>query len=120
MKKTILVADDDPGYGSLVRDVLREAGFEVQLVSEGMQVPGMVRNGDFDLVVLDLAMPGLNGFEVARGLAKSGSKVPVAVLTGHNTPEIRSEATAAGIRAFLSKESDIEDIVSSVRELLGA
>ena len=120
MKKTILVADDDPDYGSMLRDALEEAGFEVRLLSQGMQVPAEVHKGEFDLVVLDLAMPELNGLEVARGLAKSGNKVPLAVLTGHDEPEIRSEAAAAGIGVFLTKESNISDIISSLRELLGA
>lgn len=120
MKQTILVADDDPGYGSMVQEALEDAGFEAVLLTEAMKVLPAIRERDYDLVILDLAMPGLNGLELARGLAKSGSAIPVAALTGHDTPETRSEAATAGIALFLTKNTGIEDIVSSVRELLGA
>ena len=117
--KRILVAEDDPDYAGMLLALLEDAGYHVEHAPDGMEAHRLLSGGAFDLVILDLAMPGLSGLEVMRTVSRGGGRCPVLVLTGHDAPEVRREAEAAGIQRFLSKSADTDDILAAVREALG-
>src|SRR4029077_5936304 len=78
--RTILVVDDEPKIVRIARDYLERAGFNVITAGDGRSVLAMVRSAKPDLIVLDLALPEMDGLDVTRGLRKE-SEVPIIMLT---------------------------------------
>lgn len=105
--KRILVAEDSEFNVELVREILRRGGHELCIVGDGNDVLARLANEPFDLLLLDLHMPGLDGLEViqhirARELA-TGGHLPVIALTARSRAEDRERCLAAGMDEFLSK-----------------
>ncbi|HEY7369637.1 MAG TPA: response regulator, partial [Thermoanaerobaculia bacterium] len=76
----VLVADDDSGLRRVVRDAFERAGHEVEIAADGEEALERFREGSFDLVVTDLAMPGRTGLELTEEIRKV-SRVPILILT---------------------------------------
>ena len=122
MPKRLLIVDDSP----IIRKMLRET-FELQ---EGWEVCGEAVDGregvekaqqlKADLIVLDLSMPVMNGLEAARELSRLLPSVPVLLYTNYETPQLKQEALAAGVRAVVSKSESVGALVSSIQDLLAA
>jgi len=120
--KRLLIVDDSP----IIRKMLRET-FELQ---EGWEVCGEAVDGregvekaqqlKADLIVLDLSMPVMNGLEAARELSRLLPSVPVLLYTNYETPQLKQEALAAGVRAVVSKSESVGALVSSIQDLLAA
>jgi len=120
--KRLLIVDDSP----IIRKMLRET-FELQ---EGWEVCGEAVDGregvekaqqlKADLIVLDLSMPVMNGLEAARELNRLLPSVPVLLYTNYETPQLKQEALAAGVRAVVSKSESVGALVSSIQDLLAA
>jgi len=120
--KRLLIVDDSP----IIRKMVREA-FELQ---EGWEVCGEAADGregvekaqqlKADLIVLDLSMPVMNGLEAARELSRLLPSVPVLLYTNYETPQLKQEALAAGVRAVVSKSESVGALVSSIQDLLAA
>ena len=87
MKQTILVVDDHPSVRTLVTDYLAEQGYRVLTASDGNEGLAVARRARPDLVLLDVMMPGLDGFGVVRRLRQSGRHTPVLFLTARDAPE---------------------------------
>ena len=83
----ILVVDDEPGIAELVTTVLRYEGYEVESAGTGREALGAVERFHPTLVVLDVMLPDLDGFEVQRRLAQAGARVPVLFLTARDAVE---------------------------------
>ncbi len=101
----ILVVDDDPLTRMMATEALREGGFEVSEAEDGAQALSLFGEAPPDLVLLDVMMPGLSGFEVCRRLRQlpEGRLVPVIMLTGLDDGESVEEAFDAGATDFISK-----------------
>ena len=101
----VLVVDDHAEGREICARLLMQAGFRVATAINGLD--GLVKALSLrpDVIVMDLAMPDLDGFDCTRQLAASSSTrdIPVIVLTAHATPEARARALAAGCRGFLVK-----------------
>jgi two-component system copper resistance phosphate regulon response regulator CusR len=83
----ILIAENDPLVSSFMEKGLRAAGYTTQVADDGDKATELALSGDFDLVLLDMALPSREGFEVLRELRTRGSQIPVIVVTGR--PETR-------------------------------
>lgn len=118
--KRILLAEDDAEYAALVREALAEAGCEVAIAPDGVAARRLAASDDYDLALIDLDMPRLGGLELARIMSRRGASVPLVALSGHDAPEVRSEAEAAGMCRFISKSSGMNELVGIVLETLGA
>jgi len=79
----ILLADDEPQIRRLYREMLEGNGYEVTVAGDGTEVMERIAEGDHDLMVLDLYMPKMDGFEVLEALQAEEQQVPVIVMTGH-------------------------------------
>ena len=79
----LLLADDEPSIRRLYTQMLEGNGFDVQVATDGQETLDAAVGGSFDLIILDLKMPRLDGFEVLRALRKADNDVPVVVMTGH-------------------------------------
>ncbi|MBI1899253.1 MAG: response regulator [Acidobacteria bacterium] len=121
MPKTILVADDMPNGRELMRTVLERAGYSVVEAANGFEALEKVQSLSPDLVLLDVQMPGLNGFDVIARLRADERlrQLPVVALTAYAMQADREKALAAGFTSYLSKPVSLAALRSEVTRLLG-
>ena len=111
----ILVLDDDAGIRRMVEMVLESEGFEVLGASDGRVALGLVEQARFDLIVVDLQMPVMDGRTFYRELRQAGYQMPVIVLSAYGA---RVAAVELGAEAGMGKPFDIDDLIDLVNELL--
>jgi len=117
-KATILVVDDEKMVRSLVKDTLEELGHRVITAATGSEGLELVKQRDFDLVFLDLKMPGIDGAELFRQIRTINPKLPVAIITGYPDSEVMSRALAHGPFGVMKKPFDELDIAAAVNAFL--
>lgn len=113
MARTVLVADDNPGFAELVRATLEEAGYEVVTASTGLAAVAAMQNHAVGLAVLDVLMPGISGDAVAERLLQLDASLPVLLMTGSDS----SFAVGSGL-PVLRKPFPPEELVAAVRRLV--
>jgi len=113
---TVLVVDDDPGVRQSVSRALRVEGYEVLEARDGLE--GLDAAAEADVMVLDVTMPNLSGFDVCRRLRASGSDLPVLVLTARHATADRVEGLDAGADDYLVKPFALEELLARLRALL--
>lgn len=116
MAKRILVVEDEENFRSTLQEILSGAGFEIDVSPYLTTAIGDALSGDYDLVTLDLRMPGLDGLEVARLFKESGLTTPVLVISGHVDNLVNGELKELGIHHVLEKPSDLSDIAQAVED----
>jgi len=119
---TTLFADDDPFYRELAKAALVEAGQNVTVAEDGTSAASFLAKGPYDLAVIDLDMPGKDGFEVIKATRAGGpnAEVPIIVLTGHDDADVIERAYQAGATSFLVKPVNWALFVQHVRFVLKA
>jgi CheY-like chemotaxis protein len=116
---TVLIVDDYPAVRKTLRSVLEKLRSVVCIeASNGLDAIAKAEVSRPDLIILDLGMPGMNGFEVATVLHKTMPQVPLFMFTSHDSPVVESKAASVGIRAVFSKQTDINALVAQASELL--
>jgi CheY-like chemotaxis protein len=115
-KKKILLVDDDPAVRKMLGLLLTGEGYEVLLAIDGGESIQVVRTADVDLVLLDLNMPGMDGWETYERLAAENPMLPIIVITAR--PSQSFTAMAAGIGALLEKPLDLPKLFLTIRDLL--
>ncbi len=113
----ILVVDDDPGILDVVTYALRTEGFSADAVADGESALEAIRTKPYDLVILDLMMPGLSGLEVCRRL-RVDNKVPILMLTAKDAELDRVLGLEIGADDYVSKPFSVAELVSRVRAIL--
>ncbi len=119
-KPTILCVDDEPINLALLEALLAPRGYAVITAASGREAMRLVGEGRIDLVVLDVMMPGMDGFEVCRRI-KGGEKyrnIPVVMITALSSKQDRVKGIEAGAEDFISKPIDPHEVVARVRMLL--
>jgi DNA-binding response OmpR family regulator len=117
----ILVCDDTPDLLEMVQLILETEGFEVKTAAAGREVLKALSQEIPDLVLLDLRMPGLDGFGVLRELRlRSEPSPPVIILSAKSMEEDRQAALAAGAKGYLMKPFTVAQLVDAVRRQVGA
>ena len=114
---TILVVDDDPKIRSVLGRGLRFEGYDVQIAASGQEALQLARDTTFDLVVLDLTMPRMDGLEVCRRLRR-GVSIPILMLTARDAVPDRIVGLDSGADDYLTKPFDFEELLAHVRALL--
>ena len=114
----LLVVDDEPSIVELLSVSLRFAGFEVATATTGADALNLVRELSPDLLVLDVMMPGLDGFAVAQQLRSSGNPVPVLFLTAKDATEDRVQGLTIGGDDYVTKPFSLEEVVARIRAVL--
>ncbi|MFJ4036769.1 response regulator transcription factor [Microbacterium sp. NPDC090007] len=112
---SILIVDDETRISSFIDKGLRAAGYATRVTGDGRQALELALSGEFDLVVLDVNLPGMSGFEVLEHLRGSGSTVPVIMLTAR----VELDDTVAGLEGgaddYLGKPFRFDELVARIR-----
>ena len=119
--KRILVVEDSPDIALVVKTTLEMHGFEVSVATDGLRGFEMAQTGRFDLVILDLLLPEIDGMEVLRRLKGNPATAPqpIALFSAQLPDEERKAALEAGAVAILEKPFDPRQLVRHVGALVG-
>ena len=113
----ILLVEDDELLGAGIRDALDRAQLGTEWVTGGREVAAALRATSFDLVILDLGLPGKDGIEVLRDLRSRGDKTPVLILSARDAASQRVLGLDAGADDYLVKPFDLDELFARVRAL---
>jgi two-component system copper resistance phosphate regulon response regulator CusR len=114
----LLVVEDEPKTGEYVRQGLAEAGFVVDLARSGTDGLHQAASLDYDLIVLDINLPGLDGWSVLQRLRATGRTMPVLFLTARDQVEDRVHGLESGADDYLTKPFAFAELLARVRTLL--
>lgn len=117
--RRVLVVDDGPENRELVTLVLEENGLQVDQAENGQAGLDKVLSGLFDLVLMDMQMPVMDGYTATRRIRERGLKLPVFALTAHAMKGYEQEVVAAGCSGYLTKPIDIDHMLATLAETLG-
>ncbi|WP_044408744.1 response regulator [Thiomicrospira microaerophila] len=107
---TLLLVDDDLFLHKIQTALLTKFGHQVEAVSSGEQAIQRLSCQSFDLILMDVMMPGMDGLETTRQIRKAGIRTPILALTGNDTPADRQAAREAGMNGYLTKPIRKEDL----------
>ncbi|WP_370463294.1 response regulator transcription factor [Micromonospora sp. WMMD558] len=114
----VLVVDDEENIRALLSATLRLVEFDVRVAGGGHEALALAEEFDPDLVVLDVMLPDLDGFQVARRLRGTGAGVPVLFLTARGTVEDRISGLTVGADDYVTKPFSLEEVVLRIRAIL--
>lgn len=114
----ILIVDDEQGIRSVLSDVLVDEGFEVVSVAQGRECLPLLEKDCFDLVVLDVWLPDVNGIDLLQDIKKLSPNLPVVIISGHANVDSSIKAVALGAYDFLEKPLSIEKMVNVINNAL--
>jgi two-component system, OmpR family, copper resistance phosphate regulon response regulator CusR len=114
----ILIVEDEPKTGDYLRQGLREAGFRVDLATSGPDGLHLALEGQHDLVILDIMLPGMNGWQVLQSLRSHGRQMPVLFLTARDQVEDRVKGLELGADDYLVKPFSFAELLARVRVIL--
>ena len=117
--RLLAVVDDDADVRMALKRLVSSAGFRVETFASGDEFLRSVDDHEPDCVVLDLHMPEMSGFDVQAALATGHARVPVVVITGHDTPQSRHRALQLGAKAYLCKPVDDNTLLPAIVAALG-
>lgn len=117
--KTVLLVDDEEEFVSTLAERLEIRGFEPEVATSGDQALSLVDSRDFDIVVLDIMMPGIGGLEVMEHIKRRNPDMPVILLTGRGSTKEGMEGMHKGAFDYLMKPLDIDELISKMQEAAG-
>jgi CheY-like chemotaxis protein/HPt (histidine-containing phosphotransfer) domain-containing protein len=115
----ILLAEDGETNRQLIRAVLEHAGAQVVLAENGEEAIRQVYRGNFDLILMDMQMPIMDGYTATRRLREQGCTLPIIALTADALPGAKEQCLAAGCTGYMSKPIDIDSLLRNVAGALG-
>ncbi len=116
--KNILLVEDDPNFGIILRDYLNLNGFQVTLAKNGMEGFDKYKKGDYDLCILDVMMPYKDGYTLAKEIREDNTSVPIIFLTAKSMKEDVLQGYKVGADDFLNKPFDSEVLLAKIKTLL--
>ena len=114
----LLLVEDDDLLGDAVRTGLRQEGYTVDWMKDGISAESALKAEHFDLVVLDLGLPRRSGLEVLKSLRMAGNSIPVLILTARDMVSDRIQGLDAGADDYFVKPFDMEELCARIRALL--
>jgi two-component system nitrogen regulation response regulator NtrX len=118
MRESILLVDDEPGVRSSVAGILADEGYDVEAVETGEACLAALAARRYDLLLLDVWLPGIDGLETLRRALEADPELPVVVISGHGTIETAVRAVRLGARDFVEKPLALEKTLLAVRNAL--
>jgi DNA-binding response OmpR family regulator len=113
-----LLVEDDAMIAEGLRTALRQQSFAVDWVSDGTRAEGALHSDEFDLVLLDLGLPGRGGLDVLRGMRRRGNSTPVIIVTARDEIETRVAGLDSGADDFVVKPFDLDEVMARIRSVL--
>ena len=115
----ILVVDDSPDNVFLIKTILEEEGYEVSTAENGYKALTKIEESTFDLILLDLMMPGIDGYEVTKHIRENThiSFIPILLITAHDSPNV-AQGLDLGADDFIRKPVTVDELLARVRSLL--
>lgn len=118
MQKNILVVDDDDEIRELLEFDLQQSGYNIDTAKDGVEGLEKALSNHYDLVLLDVMMPKMNGFDVCKNIRKAYNPVPILLLTAKGTIHDKTEGFDCGADDYLIKPFDIQEVLLRVRALM--
>ena len=113
--KRILIAEDEPRLAAFLDKGLRANGYTTTIVADGGAASMMARDEDFDLLILDIGLPGKDGFAVLRDLRAAGQHLPVVILTARDNVDDKVSGFEGGADDYLTKPFKFEELLVRVK-----
>ncbi|MDQ1128122.1 response regulator transcription factor [Microbacterium sp. SORGH_AS_0888] len=114
----ILIAEDEPRISAFVKRGLESAGFATEVVADGVEALERAESGAIDLLLLDVGLPSMDGFEVLRHLRGQGSTLPVIMLTARSSTRDTVDGLNAGASDYVAKPFKFDELLARVRSRL--
>jgi len=114
----VLIVEDDESVSRFIRQALTEAGYAAHSVADGADALNEIRTRSFDLILLDLMIPGVDGLEVCRSIRSFGITVPVLIITARDTLDDKIEGLDSGADDYLIKPFQMAELLARARALL--
>ncbi|MCS0499443.1 response regulator transcription factor [Protaetiibacter mangrovi] len=111
----ILVAEDEARISSFIEKGLKSAGYGVETVADGVDALALARSGEFDLLLLDIGLPGIDGFEVLRRLREGANPLPVVILTARDSAADTVAGFEGGANDYIAKPFRFDELLARVR-----
>lgn len=118
MAKTVLIIEDDLKIAELLRMYLSKDGFSVQISPDGAQGLAAFRASEPELVLLDLMLPGMDGWEVCRQIRQDGSKAPIIMITAKSETIDKVQGLEMGADDYVSKPFDMKEVMARVHAVM--
>ena len=116
--KKILLVEDDPNFGTVLKDYLALNEYNVTLAKDGIEGLIMFKNSDYDLCILDVMMPRKDGFSLAQDIRSTNKEIPIIFLTAKTLKEDVLKGYAVGADDYLNKPFDSEVLLHKIRAIL--
>jgi len=116
MNEKVLLVDDEEEFVETLAERMRTRGMDVSTSNSGANALQLVKDEDFDVVVLDLKMPGVDGIEALKRIKRRRPDIQVVLLTGHATVEKGVEAIKQGALEFLEKPVDLASLTDAIHK----
>ncbi len=117
-KKRILIIEDEPGVQITLEDRLSSEGYEVAVCGDGLEGEKEAKSGRHDLILLDVMLPGKDGFTICRDLRKAGKEIPILMLTARDTNIDTIMGLRVGADDYLAKPFDMQVLLARIEALL--
>lgn len=116
----ILLVEDEVKTAEMLKEALTEEGIAVEWVTNGQDALSIIKPGAFDLIILDLKLPGMTGDEILEHLRKVDSYVDVVVYTNYQDPPVMQKLINLGVDGYISKgaSADLWDTVEQIKKIL--
>ncbi len=117
-KIKLLLTEDDPNLGSLLKDYLEAKGFQTSLATNGKEGYSLFSKEKYDLCILDVMMPVMDGFTLAKEIRKSDKNIPIVFLTAKSMKEDTIEGFEAGADDYITKPFSMEELLLRIQAIL--
>ncbi len=117
-KGDLLVVDDQMGVRRLISEALLEIGYYADQASSGREALEKLKEKEYHLIILDVKMPGMSGVETLYEIRKIKPDIPVVLMTAYEELEIMEEAEKLGVKRYLCKPFDIDELRALTRQLI--
>lgn len=114
---TILLVEDETKVVEFIRNGLEEQGFEIEVAYDGQMGERLALKGKFDLIILDVILPYMNGYELCKRIREKGQQVPVLMLTALGTTEDKISGFDAGADDYLVKPFEFAELLARIKAL---
>jgi DNA-binding response OmpR family regulator len=119
MARKVLIVDDEPFIRNLIRDTLKPRGFETGFAENGVEALEELDRRPYDLVISDVVMPKMEGFELLKRIKKLQPNLPVIILTGFSREHDISDFLLYGADEYLTKPFQVNELLAAVEKVTG-